>query len=403
MVGFGLRYPLQVGQPGDHWYIKEIDLPFGWRGRRVLLVAVAGAHGTDGGFSISDPLPDQGTQVFDFGFYSAVVAFALNGFLLFFTYSTIARWIDQRELVPTWWTGLVAGAGVALIAYATFWGYFFNFYAGLCFSIAVIGTSLAAWVTSPPASIKLSEWPKTLALTACLGVFYMALLYLYRDNRDFYDLASSRLVPNLPGDNRLPHDISMLIYHGLSPKSPGGDWLSSDRPPLECAWQLLTWPITKMFGFAETTTSATSAVWLQLLWVPAVYGLLRSFGLNARRSSYWLGIIGLSGFCFLNTIYTWPKMSAGAFACGAVYLWIAQSSRPTKSSFVIAGGLAALALLSHGGVAFAFIALLPLIVVSLLRFKLSHWPLSAAVFLGCVFKIKSREGTKMKSECRNDG
>ena len=53
-----------------------------------------------------------------------------------------------------------------------------------------------------------------------------------------------------------------------------------------------------------------------------------------------------------NTVYTWPKLSAAAFACGAFGLLVFPTAGPDDHRRRWAAALAGLAWLSHGGVAF---------------------------------------------------
>src|SRR5204863_444759 len=85
----------------------------------------------------------------------------------------------------------------------------------------------------------------------------------------------NRYRENLPADNYLPHVITTRLYRGEPANESLGDWRSSDRPPLQSGWQLLTQPAAKVLALDQANTSATSAVWFQLRWVAAGDRLLK--------------------------------------------------------------------------------------------------------------------------------
>jgi hypothetical protein len=74
---------------------------------------------------------------------------------------------------------------------------------------------------------------------------------------------------------------------------------------------------------------------------------------------------------FLNTVYIWPKMLAGALALAALAVVVSRDRAGRwRGAGVLAAALAALSLLSHGGTIFALLALAALVlplVVSLRR------------------------------------
>jgi hypothetical protein len=84
-----------------------------------------------------------------------------------------------------------------------------------------------------------------------------------------------------------------------------------------------------------------------------------------KRSMLVTALVATSGFAVFNSSYIWPKMNAGALGLGAYLLLVADPlSTRTRASMrrvCLAGGLAALAMLCHGGVVFGLIALAVLV------------------------------------------
>ena len=382
MPWLGIRLPLETGNVGERWVVKEFEIPFGWQGRQVNLVAVDRSRDLAGWLAVSEPLPPAEGWRIEGGFGADLAAWLCNGLLLGVSFVAAAQWLRGRAWVPTPWLAVAAGGLVALAGYAAFWAYWLHPLAGRIFSAVVLLTAVLAWARAPQRPGSGDEWPAVAKLMVGIGLFYLATLHLFSVPRDFYDLAGNRFVAALPGDNRLPHDVAVLLYHGHSPKHLSPDWLSSDRPPLQSGWLLLTWPATALLGFGATTASGTAAMWLQLLWVAGAYGLLRALGLAPRRACAWTAVLALSGFFLQNTIFTWPKLSAAAWGCAAFALWAWPAAGVAPRARFAAGGvLAALAWLSHGGVAFSFLALAPWVAWRAFRGEWRHWALAAGAFL----------------------
>lgn len=120
---------------------------------------------------------------------------------------------------------------------------------------------------------------------------------------------------------------------------------------------------------------------MQLLWVAAAYGLLRTLGLVRARAGAWVAVMALSGFFLQNSVFTWPKLAAAAFACAAFALWLRPTDEAAPRARLLCGaGLAALAWLAHCGVAFSLLAVAPWILWRARRRAARDWALAAAVF-----------------------
>ena len=301
-----------------------------------------------------------------------------------------ASWRSTLRLDPHW-IPLGAGAVVAVCGYAAFWAYFAHPIFGMIVSWSAIAAAACAtaanlWSANRTQRLRMTaekaagalfpagEVRTVLLLMVTVGAFYLGLLHLFPTSQDFYTLAANRYREAMPSDNVLPHITAERLFASESLQNPVDEWLSSDRPPLQAGWQLLTWPVSQVLGTAPRTAGGTSAMWFQLLWIAAAYGLLRSFAVERVRAAGWIATLALCGFFLQNTTYTWPKLSAGAFACGAFSLLAFPgrgSSRRANATW--AALFAGLAWLSHGGVAFSFLALLPLLAWHIRRGAWRDW------------------------------
>ena len=69
-----------------------------------------------------------------------------------------------------------------------------------------------------------------------------------------------------------------------------------------------------------------------------------------------------TGVIFVNSVYVWPKMLAGAFILSALAILVSKSSGDHWSGAgILVTALVTLGLLAHGGVAFSVLALLPFV------------------------------------------
>lgn len=95
-------------------------------------------------------------------------------------------------------------------------------------------------------------------------------------------------------------------------------------------------------------------------WVVGLWALLRTLEVRERVIAVAASAVALCGPVWINTVYPWPKLLAAAFCLGATAAIL--RGRPA-----LAGGLALLAMLSHGSALFALVGLLPIAIYRLRR------------------------------------
>jgi hypothetical protein len=367
---------------GSRWTIVEVASPPDWIGQPITLNGSDQARSMGGWLALSEPLyGGRGDGKSEF--LETVAGWSIGGLCLGLMWFAALRHVVPKIGLAPHWSSLAAAAIVATCGYGVFWAYFANATLGKILSIGLVllglvGTSHRGAFTNQPSADALAA-PK---IMFAVSLFYLALLHFFPSPADFYSLAANRFRDGLPGDNTLPRNIAHALFKGESLKQSGGDWLSSDRPPLQAGWILLTWPVTAALHLDERTASGVMAVWFQSLWVLGAYGLLRSLGLPRPRASAWLATMALVGFFAQNTLFTWPKLAAGAFACGAFGLWtLSPNARPRLVEYLLGASFAGLAWLAHGGVAFSFLALAPWIGWRMIRGPWRPWAMAASVFV----------------------
>ena len=171
-------------------------------------------------------------------------------------------------------------------------------------------------------------------------------------NRSIY--ASHRFAGSLPDDNVLPGIFSDWFYvHGHhGPPPPFGEWLASDRPPLQTSYILGMRP----FGWdARGLHYQELGVALQMLWVPGAWALLRASDLGPRLRALAIVAAMFSDITIVHGFYVWPKLIAAGFLLAALAMamspgWKAWARDPRAGALFAA--LCTLGMLSHGSSAF---------------------------------------------------
>ncbi|WP_456826062.1 hypothetical protein [Cellulomonas sp. P5_E12] len=167
------------------------------------------------------------------------------------------------------------------------------------------------------------------------------------------DTPASRFTWRLPPDNVLPYLFGRHVeLHGHSSVPPPvSGWLSSDRPPLQSA----IW-LGQTLGPRDDVRAALDyqvvGVLLQSVWVLGVWVLLGVLAARRASAAVALGACAATGVIVVNTFYVWPKLLAAAFALTSLAVVLRRPGARAPAQYGLAALLAALAYLSHGGVAF---------------------------------------------------
>ncbi len=284
----------------------------------------------------------------------------------------LARVVVRRARFDAAATPVVAYAIAAVAGYAAFWCYLAKPELGRAVSVV--------WIVSAIFAVR-AIWRRgvvraevvPLALTFAAGLFYLGALGVAGGTLD----AAHRFFVQRPGDNVLPQTFAELLYQGADPRHRFGDWLSSDRPPLQAGMLLLVRPLFWIARLRDARGYEVGGILAQLAWIPATWLLCARARFTAGTRAYVLALTIFSGFALYNTDYTWPKLLAAAFCFAALTFALPEPGTDRFASFLLAGACAALALLAHSG---AVLFLLPALVVLLGTRRL---PFSRGLAAGC--------------------
>lgn len=372
--------------PRDSWRPWIVSLPSTATAFRIQ--AMDATTDDDGWLAFSAPfrwspsavMLGQTSRTF-YSFFVQVLLFATLG------YAAARGW--RRILpkdTPGWLNPLLAAAAVAATGGFVFALYFVHPLAGCVASWSLCALSAVAllWPRPDPprrpTEQMRSRWRLTPVLLATLiGLFYLGMLTLYAPARLSFT-AANRFDDGLPSDNEIPRAFAERLWKGESPRHLWGDWLSSDRPPLQTGWQLLTWPLLHSLGFDLDTTSNTAGTCFQLCWVFAAWALLQHLGLTPRQAVASVAALAFTGVLLEFSVFVWPKLGSASLMIGAFLLFAEPSAQQPDRSFVLGGACAALAYLAHGGVAFSLLGLLPFVFFWRHRVHVRQWAFSALAF-----------------------
>jgi hypothetical protein len=173
------------------------------------------------------------------------------------------------------------------------------------------------------------------------------------------DTERLRFTHRLPGDNVIPLVVANALKFGGIVSPLFGDWLSSDRPPLQTGLYLLLTTRTTTLNYCIV------AIWLQATYLFGVWGLAVAARLPTPARRLLLLACCLLPTAILNTFFTWPKLLSVSYMLLLFALLFrprpADESRVTVG--ILIGALTALAMLSHGTIAFALIGFAAAVVV----------------------------------------
>lgn len=264
--------------------------------------------------------------------------------------------------------GLAAGGVVATIA---FWVYYAEPLVGRSFAYLVPFGSAAAIVACVHDGRIERRLLRALATPLALWVLASAFLvffgFLHGGTSEPLEMASTRFSSKLPPDNVIPGFYADWFFengHSGTPPVFPGDWLSSDRPPLQIGYVL------SQRGFGWDTHGLHTQVLgiiLQQLWIVGLWALL----LAARIGRVTRGLVVLtllaSDLVIVNGFFIWPKLLPAAFLLAATALVVTplwDTVRRDLRGAVLLAVLLGLALLGHGSSVFGVV---PLALIAIAR------------------------------------
>ena len=262
-------------------------------------------------------------------------------------------------------------AATATVGLLGFWAYFGDRVLGEAFSffIPLSAAALSVWCLRGGHLERalLRQLGVPLALWALGSAFLVFLGFAHGGADAPLMTAGIRFSHGLPGDNGVPALAAEWIFHHGhhgTPAKQGGDWLLSDRPPLQAGFALAQRP----FGWSlKLLNYQLLGVVLQQLWIVGLWALLLAARVGRVTRALAMVTVLVSDLAIVNGFFVWPKMLPAALllataALVATPLWLDLRRNLWAAALVAA--LCALALLGHGASIFGII---PLVAVAAYR------------------------------------
>jgi hypothetical protein len=280
-------------------------------------------------------------------------------------YDVLKRWLGVDTFLVYCTTVVLLG----LIGYGTFWIAYINYPAFGILKIAGLGALVARaalLVYRRTICAYLYQLAEPLLYTF---LFFLAIITLGFSNGGLDEparTAAKRFSHQLPMDNVIPLVFAKALSMGHVASPLIGDWLSSDRPPLQTGLYLLLTLSTDALPYQIV------ASWLQASFLLGVWGLVLSADLSSSARRLVMLACCLLPTAIVNTFFVWPKMLAvGYLMLVFALLFCFQPAEvfERKLAAILIGAAAALAILSHGTSFFALIAFGAIVLIT------GPWPL----------------------------
>jgi hypothetical protein len=285
-------------------------------------------------------------------------------------------------------TFLAASGGAAMLA---FWGFYGSHEIGqtTSFFLAFGSVALAGWSLYGGEIERglLRRLAVPLTLWALGSAFLVYLGFLHGGTGEAVGMASTRFSGPLPSDNDIPHFFSDWFFvhghHGTPPIFPG-EWLASDRPPLQTAYA----NFERTFGWDNLGLHyQVMGVVLQQLWIVGLWALLVAGRAGRVTRGLAMLTVLVSDIAIVNGFFVWPKLLPAAMLLGAAALVLTPLWSELRRSYwgaALFAALLGLSLLGHGASLFGVI---PLLIVAAFRGLPSWRWIGVGILVGALFMV----------------
>ncbi|GGM28951.1 hypothetical protein GCM10007977_032770 [Dactylosporangium sucinum] len=281
----------------------------------------------------------------------------------------------------------MAGVAGCAAGYLAVWVYLAHPIAGRVYSWLTAAGALAAIVVLARrpgyrAIMRAVDVAAPLILLFVVTLFLVTAVFSCTKNPVMTSLNNACHLSGLTGDNRVPQ----IFAHNLLNRQPRAiiwDWQGSARPPLQSGAVLMQLPLAGA-GDWRRLSYESLGVLLQVMVLPAMWGVLRFLRLSGWRIAVVLTMFVFTGFFVFQSVFVWPKLIAAALVLTALMLLF--FNRPNPWLWLLGGAAAGLGMLGHTGVAFTLLPM-GLLLVLLKRYRRSWGHIlraalgAAAVFL----------------------
>lgn len=384
VTGSGAVYQLELANAGDTWRSETISVPPGLRGE-----------------SGSVKLTDTSAEVFGWAgirvktastFSTAVLNLAESLFVLMLLFMLFSLALMAFKVNGSIFSVSFYFVGLGSTAFAAFFLYYFNVWVGVIFSFSFCFLIFVA--------LYRQGWPSLFnnfdRLVFLAPSFIFSALILFVGWYPSYLMTEWTVGANrwlsLPIDNWLPKILGDQIVSGSLQSPMVGDWLSSDRGPLQTGFYLLFYPFFKSFDSYYQVIS----VFLQSLVLVPI-GLFFRWLIGSKYFIFLSVLVfSLSSLAIINTSFVWPKLLATTYCLLLFMLFFSVKSIDQVISekpiyLLLISCSASFSLLSHGSTIFSLLVISLFFLCFFLHGKYLKDPSREDVKLSCfvqfVFKL----------------
>jgi hypothetical protein len=347
----GQSIPIPLPGLGEHWTPQTIIVPATMSHQRIHLVMADGTDMFQGWSGLA--VTSHSSVRADLQVIAKLVwILGLLHFLAVETALMLSRRLPRDQALVA--ALLALGVASCVTVWTTYaFGKVGAFTGMAIFMILLLHTVRCMWNDSASLTANFRYFNKLLAPVSSSTLFVFVLsLYPFPQDWDTWQYAANRW-QSLPMDIWLPKYFADQLWTGHVAHPMIGSWLSSDRPPLQAGFYLMFKPLAEASG----ALYLMPAIWLQATCIVPMYYIVR--GLRGRMNpAPIIMLISVSALFLYNGGFVWPKLIAATY-CAVTYLaLLSTTDRPAGwiGKGVIAGLGSALAMLSHGGAAFALFA-----------------------------------------------
>ena len=258
----------------------------------------------------------------------------------------------------------IALAVSGVCAYAAFGAYYADPAVGVVWDFLLLIGSIAlavwCWRSGELERPLLARLATPLLLWIVGACFITFLGFLHGGTHQAISMSALRFSGQLPSDNDIPRFFAEWFaahgHAGPPPEYPG-EWLMSDRPPLQVGYVLSQ---HAFFNTAGDLHYQILCITVQQLWVVGMWAVLIAARLRTRTRALAMLAAMISDVAILHGFFVWPKLIAAAFLLAALALIISPGWRRYRHDVRIAAliaALLALSMLSHGSSIFGVIPL----------------------------------------------